>query len=76
LLLTKEVADKYQPDYAVVYSCKDCDGLYPGMLVAVKPYSGAWFTHKEEEWIPEGRMVKILGTAKDWTEDIVCIVEP
>jgi hypothetical protein len=75
LLLTKEVAAKYQPDYGVVAKCVGCEGLYPGMLVAITPYSGAWYTSKEFDWIPEGRMVKILGTAKDWQEDIQFIVQ-
>ncbi len=30
-----------------------------GMVVGVRPYSGAWFTSKEFAWIPPGRKVVI-----------------
>lgn len=93
LEIPKEVAEKYQPDYGVVYAtggcmesdfgmrvkgcdCPGCCGLKYGDLVAVKPYTGAWFTHKDEPWIPEGRIVKILGSATPWYENILCVVEP
>ncbi len=30
-----------------------------GMVVGVRPFSGAWFTHKEFAWIPPGRKIVI-----------------
>lgn len=95
ILIPKEVAEKYAPDFGVVVHFqprKDSDGrvifsrdleLKPGMLVAVKPYSGCWYNHKDFPWIPEGRMVKILGSAVDgggrlvgdWSDDVLAAVE-
>lgn len=41
------------------------------VLVAVKPYTGNWYTSKDFDWIPEGRIMKILGTVEDWNENIL-----
>jgi len=49
--------------------------LKSGMLVAVKPYTGVWFTHADFSWIPEGRVLKILGTVEDWSENVLARVE-
>lgn len=51
------------------------DQLRPGMLVAIKPYTGAWFTHADFPWIPEGRVLKILGAVEDWSENILGRIE-
>lgn len=81
------VAAKYQPDYGVVFdpgacpertkhcTCPGCSGLKKGDLVAVKPYTGAWFKHSDFNWIPEGRMVKILGSVSDWSDNILCVIK-
>ena len=86
--LPPEVADKYQPDFGVVAKFAprlDQHGrclfawdreLRPGMLVAVKPYTGSWYTRADFPWIPEGRMLKILGTVEDWSENVLAAVEP
>jgi hypothetical protein len=55
--------------------CPGCQGLKAGMLVGVKPYTGNWYTHKDFDWIPEGRIVKILGTVDDWTDNIPFYLE-
>ena len=85
--IPKEVADKYQPDFGIVAAFRprtDCHGrvMYPhdlelraGMLVAIKPYTGNWYTHRDFDWIPEGRILKILGTVEDWSENILAAVE-
>lgn len=87
LLIPKEVAEKYSPDFGVVVGFeprRDIDGdicyrwdeeLKVGMLVAIKPYTGNWYTSREFDWIPEGRMLKILGTVEPWTENILAAVE-
>src|SRR4051794_19659555 len=81
LHIPAEVADKYQPDFGVVAEFApryDDRGslIYPwdrelrrGMLVAVKPYTGSWYTHADFAWIPEGRVMKILGSVEDWSEN-------
>ena len=87
LLIPPEVADKYQPDFGVVakfspridaygdvlYS-RDLE-LRPGMLVAIKPYTGNWYTHADFAWIPEGRILKILGTVEDWSDNVLAAVD-
>jgi hypothetical protein len=85
--IPKEVAEKYAPDFGVVAAFKpslDSEGdptnrhdehLKVGMLVAVKPYTGNWYTHSDFDWIPEGRTVKILGTVEPWWENIIAAVE-
>ncbi len=87
ILIPKEVADKYQPDFGVVAAFeprRDSDGdiiyerdhhLKVGMLVAVKPYTGNWYTHRDFDWIPEGRILKILGTVEDWSENVLAAIE-
>lgn len=83
LHIPREVAEKYAPDFGVVAKFQprlDSDGrflfswdreLHPGMLVAVKPYTGNWYTHADFPWIPEGRTMKILGTVEDWSENVL-----
>lgn len=44
-------------------------------LVAVKPYKGTWLNSRDFDWIPEGRMVKILGSPDDIGQDIVAVVQ-
>jgi hypothetical protein len=87
LLIPKEVADKYQPDFGVIAAFAprlDSDGdvlyrwdleLKPGMLVAIKPYTGNWYTHADFPWIPAGRLLKILGTVEDWKENVLAAIE-
>jgi hypothetical protein len=79
-----DMGAKYgSPDFGVVarFSPRlDSEGNYlyevdkhirEGMVVAVKPFTGAWFTHREFDWIPEGRMIKILGTVDDIADNII-----
>ncbi len=85
--IPKEVADKYQPDFGVVAKFRprtDKDHrvlhpqdleLRPGMLVAIKPYTGNWYTSRDFPWIPEGRVMKILGTVEDWSKNVLAAVE-
>jgi len=87
LHIPAEVADKYQPDFGVVAKFaprldENRDVLFrrdlelkPGMLVAIKPYTGAWYTHADFHWIPEGRILKILGTVEDWSENVLARIE-
>ena len=87
LHIPREVADKYQPDFGVVAKFAprlDENGdvlfrrdleLRPGMLVAIKPYTGAWYTHADFHWIPEGQILKILGTVEDWSENVLARIE-
>ncbi|HVT12824.1 MAG TPA: hypothetical protein VHE55_11200 [Fimbriimonadaceae bacterium] len=87
LMIPPEVADRYQPDFAMVAKFAprlDRFGgilypwdleLRPGMLVAVKPYTGNWYTHADFQWIPEGRILKILGTVEDWSENVLAAIE-
>lgn len=84
--IPKEVAEKYQPDFGVVAAFvprRDAEGniiyacdleLGPGMLVAIKPYTGNWYSHADFPWIPDGRILKILGTVEDWTENVLAAI--
>lgn len=55
--------------------CPSCSaGLKKGDLVAVKPYTGVWYTSKDFDWIPQGRIVKILGTVDDWSNNLLAEV--
>jgi hypothetical protein len=60
-------APRLNADGDVLYSWNR--ELRRGMLVAVKPYTGNWYTHADLPWIPEGRVLKILGTVEDWSEN-------
>lgn len=75
ILLPEVVQAKYQPDYAVVYDPAGCDGLNRGDLVAVKPYTGAWYTDKDFDFVPKGRMFKILGNVDDWDDNVLYKVD-
>lgn len=57
-------------------TCPVCrNGLKKGDLVAIKPYTGAWYTHSDFVWIPNGRMIKILGSVDDWNDNILAKVD-
>jgi len=79
ILLPETVRSKYQPDWAVVAKVHPDDtylwGLEVGHIVPVKPYTGAWFGPEEFDWIPKGRLIKILGTAEHWMENILCVLD-
>src|SRR4051794_34276834 len=70
LELPEIVRGRYQPDVGVVADPAGCDGLSVGRFVALKPYTGAWFTSRDFAWIPEGRELRILGTADPWDENV------
>lgn len=45
------------------------------MIVAVKPYTGNWYTYQDFDWIPQGRIVKILGTIDSWDANMLAYVD-
>ena len=77
------IGSKHQPDYGVVVDLmySPNHGLTPDRLkvddkVFVKPFDGAWLTHRECDWIPEGRQLRIYPTPGDtWRDGIECILE-
>ncbi len=75
LVLPDVVRGRYQPDVGVVADAAGCDGLSVGQFVALKPYTGAWFTCRDLNWIPEGRELRILGTADPWDENVLAVLE-
>lgn len=56
-------------------TCPGCCGLKAGQLVAIKPYTGVWYKHSDFDWIPEGRIVKILGNVDEWHQNVLCVIE-
>jgi len=49
--------------------------LRAGMIVAVKPFTGMWLTNADFPWIPQGRILKLVGTVNDLSDDILAYVE-
>lgn len=89
--LPDEVKSKYQPDFGVLIGFAPRVGYDHDlalhrdfqqaqregrqMIVAVKPYTGVWYNHMDFDWIPQGRIVKILGTVEDWNQNLLAEVQ-
>lgn len=75
------IGSKHQPDFGIVAGLTYGKGLSPEQLkpgdkVFVKPLDGAWLTHRECDWIPDGRQLRIYPTPGDsWADGIECKVE-
>ena len=68
------VGSKYQPDFGIVAKSGVLD-LPEGEAVCVKPYDGMWLTHRDYDWIPEGRQVRIYGVHDAWHDSIEAVIE-
>jgi hypothetical protein len=73
---TKEVAEKFRPDVAVVIHAGDAEDLYVGQVVGVRPWTGAWLHTKDLPWIPEGREMRVLGTVDTVMDNVLVEFEP
>ena len=67
---------KYQPDYGVV-ARSGVDELPEGSIVQLRPYDGLQFTHRDYDWIPEGRILGLYGrvAGDHWTDSVEAVIE-
>jgi hypothetical protein len=65
----------YRDDETLHLALEEAKAQGRQLLVAVTPYTGVWLYHSDEAWIPEGRIVKILGSAEDWSRNLLAIVD-
>ena len=67
---------KWQPDFGIVAKSSVQD-VKPGDIVMVKPYDGLQFTHRDYDWIPEGRILGLYGrvAGDHWTDSVEAVIE-
>lgn len=84
-----KLQSRHQPDIGIVARFtprKDDKGNYlyeidkqikVGMVVAIAPYTGVWFMHGDQgfDWIPPGRMIKILGSTDALSNHLLAEIE-